>query len=986
VILPVIVGPSLYSDLPLGVFGSVNPVSEPLIRQDTYGREETFLKVARRVLQLVSVPERVEAPAAAPVEPDGMLGRRTEITTLLEAWRTAREAPTVALLHGPTGHGKTSLVQALYRRMAAAQPEPYWPPVLTASLVPSGRRPDDTRLPWLWLAMRCVDPEAVTNAGAGLRPLETLRDQAREQLGGIYAGSGPERTAVTLTATFALPGTGTAVEIGSKVAEHFERDVRPSEAAKDLREYAGNLHARPTASDPDAMVKAFATELVETLRALVEHVRTPAGEPLPIVLVADDAHWADDNTVALLEHVTRTACDEQWPLLMIVSAWDEALRGSAPLAGFIDWVRAREQRGPDLAFWRVPVKPLDPGTQHELIEGRLPDLPPRQHDILLERSRGDLELLKDYCLHIENTPQWRDAAGHVVVSDEDLRSLPGDKAEMARSLLRSAGLPLRNLLALGSAQGWKFYGAGTSAMLRAREADSADTIEQLFDDADHKYRICAVMLHDVLGHTAEFRAYPYYEISRESFEQLHDRDELLRVLADTLREQYDEDRFASLSAIDRVEVMADLVEAGGRLGLRDDPAWRDVLDECALDVAALQVSLGHLEPARRTAETVLAHAEAASVRGQRALAVLCEAAHAAGDAAVEDELLDRWWEIPEEHRSEEAFLRRARRDIRDGRGHEAVHRLDRLLEQRGREPHERLLYELERARALCYSDEAHLAPRAVDAIERALAAQPFDDPAFAARLDHTAYIAAHNLERNADAADRARDCMDRYERVGLREGRLLSMINLGDALWGLGRTSEAQRRLREAHQETVQEHYAHPRALAAICIANVIAADVPEEAAALYDEGIGEAVRARWKYDELYGGIYRALLRAERSDGDGHALRELAGRARNEHLAYLADIALAYSAMREAELGREPVGADTVLAREGAAPLARLHAAAAVLAAGADEDAHASLFATLEATQGVKGRRGFVGRVATDVARTERERLLAERLTARRAR
>lgn len=450
-----------------------------------------------------------------------------------------------------------------------------------------------------------------------------------------------------------------------------------------------------------------------------------------------------------------------------------------------------------------------------------------------------------------------------------------------------------------------------------------------------------------------------------------------------MRKQYEEDRFHSLSAIDRLEVMEDLVETGRELHLRFDPDWRDPLDDCALDVATLQLCLGHLDRARKTAEEVLHNVSDDSERGQRALATLCEAAHASESPDKEEQLLDRWWNIPEERRSGDAFLRHARRDIRVGRGDRALRTLDALLNRSGHDAPERLLFELERARALSYSDHAEDAPDAIAAVEAA-AGPSLDDPEFAVRLAHAAYIADHNLDRNDDAVRRAKTCMERYKQAGLREGYLLSKINLGDARWGTRADDRpwAIRTLRSVRDETAGAAFAHPRALAAICLANVIATDDPIGARELYDFGIKES---GWTYDQLYGRIYRALLDAERDGRDGAALRELSTTASSAFLGYLADIAAGYAAMRDVEHGVEPHGAREVLERAGAAPLARAYAAASIIAGPGEGKADVKdiLFRTLRPVQGLKGRPRFVARVALSAATTDAERTVAHELAVR---
>lgn len=908
------------------------------------------------------------------------LGRTRELAALLEAWETAQEHPTVVLLHGPTGRGKTALVQELYARVAAEQPERYWPPEIGTGLVPQERALDGTPPPWLWLAARCSEPGAATS----IRPQEMLRAQMREHLAGVYAGiarrdrrNTAARAVLTMMASISFPGAGSTVALGTRIAQSLDEVADPIEATRDLVDWARKQRAPAVPADPEAAAKAFEDEFAGALQCLVDNLQAADGRRLPIVLVMDDVQWADAATIGVCDTVVQRAKDEQWPFLMIVVTWSEALAGGE-LVPFVRALEEREAMGPGLAFTRVAVEPLAGDHQRNLIRHRIPTFPEDDHDILLERSAGDLDLLEDYCTELDGRPYYRDHRDRISVPRDRLRNLPATKAEMARETLLTAGRELSELLAMGAAQGWKFYAASTAAMAQCRGKDRA-TVDEMFGKADHPYRICAVALHDVLGRAAEFRAYPYYEESRKTFEQLPFRRAALQALADTLREQYERDRFTSLNAVDRVELLEDLVEVGRQLDLRYQPEWDACLNDCMVELAASQLCLGHPDQAEGTAQEVLDEARVDSENGQRALAILCEAAHIKGSNEAEDRLLDQWSTVPEERRADEAFVRRARRDIRAGRGDDAVETLDRLLARGNHARVDRLVLELERARALCYSGDAALAPDAVRAVEVDTARAPIDDPDFRVRLEHTAYIAAHNLEHNDDATQRAEACMELYEAAGVRGEYLMSKINLGDAQWGGGHRWLAERTLKAVRAETADSAFSHPRALAALCLANVLALDAPARAAELYAAGIADA---QWEYDRIYGRIYQALLEAEQGDGDGTRLRELSREATSHCLSYLADVAAGYGAMRDAEARRPLRGADELLQRRGAVPLARAYAAAAALRAG-DATARPALFATLADLQGLKGRPHFVARIALAAATTGEEGELARRFETR---
>src|SRR3954454_9225193 len=114
--------------------------------------------------------------------------------------------------------------------------------------------------------------------------------------------------------------------------------------------------------------------VAEALLRLLPHI-SPTGQ---ILLVLEDQHWADDETLAAVEYVADAA--ESMPLLLAVTARDEEGPGARRT------IRALAARG---AMRLLRLMPLDADATRELAEQRLGRaVTPGLTSLLVERSEG----------------------------------------------------------------------------------------------------------------------------------------------------------------------------------------------------------------------------------------------------------------------------------------------------------------------------------------------------------------------------------------------------------------------------------------------------------------------------------------------------------------------------------------------------------------------------------------------------------------------
>src|SRR3954469_1331539 len=243
-----------------------------------------------------------------------------------------------------------------------------------------------------------------------LRAVETAVAAVAERRGGALAGVGPAgvgKSRLAREATARATASGTTVLTGRAVATGGSTPYRPliEALAPWARAHSRNevdlgAHARAF----DVLVPGWAGAtaeplspvfVAEALLRLLPHV----GDG-PALLLLEDMHWADEETLAATEYLADAA--ESLPLLLVVTARDD----EGPMARRL--IRALAARG---AVRLLALPPLDLDGTRELAALRLGrDVAPGLATLLLERAEG-------LPLFVEELLAALDAAGGLAVSD-----------------------------------------------------------------------------------------------------------------------------------------------------------------------------------------------------------------------------------------------------------------------------------------------------------------------------------------------------------------------------------------------------------------------------------------------------------------------------------------------------------------------------------------------------------------------------------------
>ena len=311
------------------------------------------------------------------------------VEDLGEIWQRCQEEKTahLVLLEGHPGVGKTRIVQEFYERLQRSQPEPaYWPPLLdneeSAILSDRGRiRPLTFAVPpgakpsFAWVAVSCrLDEES----GAPARALIDAVGASEELLSRVLDPLGRRRrllgqlwriSMVLIGLVLSLLGLvdigglwtlvlGIAVAVTGVVFEAREQIERThDEIGRFRREHTRSdilVDAASVLEDASLGANARASGF---LKGLARH-------GVPGVVIIDDAHWADEDTVNLVDALLERAL----PTLIIATVrpvpFDEQVETRTHMG------RIARDFGPVLTWFHIDT--LSSDELIEAIKGRGP--------------------------------------------------------------------------------------------------------------------------------------------------------------------------------------------------------------------------------------------------------------------------------------------------------------------------------------------------------------------------------------------------------------------------------------------------------------------------------------------------------------------------------------------------------------------------------------------------------------------------------------
>jgi tetratricopeptide (TPR) repeat protein len=517
------------------------------------------------------------------------------LLTLFESVRSgALAGPAFVSLEARSGYGKTRIVQELYAaivaRHGAGSPLPARLTGPGAS-VRQGRKvigfnppfgpplpSPNQALPILWWAARCHADEAGTPHGGLHLAVERLRDLARSEFDnrerrGMMREAAPDigEAALEIVGGLQVPAVVSLALTGGRSIQAWLRQRRP-----------------------DAVETELDASLVD--QAISDLVFLGRGRR-PIVLVVEDAHYADPTLVAFLLRVH----DQPLPvrLLTVCTAWPSEV---------LSQVRRFDAGETDLTFGRLrrelelykphttrifELSPMGEVELSEFVDHVAPATPGPTRRALTRRAEGN-PLALQLMLELDAV-RWSIRSDAIMLRPEEISSLPGSLRQIADALWSQLPPDIQALLALASIQGRDFVGelaehvavvalsgrlGDPASALRAAVSphawvrDVSDSLLTFFEE--HNYEIAHAHV-DRLGSRVvnEARqALAAYVIARRTEATWHALHHSLR--ADLLQAHVSLAR-GSMSGLDQLDVAASAVELAG-LGIPYPEAVRAAVD------------------------------------------------------------------------------------------------------------------------------------------------------------------------------------------------------------------------------------------------------------------------------------------------------------------------------------------------------------------------------------------------------------------------
>lgn len=439
-------------------------------------------------------------------------GREAELEVLEKAWEKAKDGePQCVMLLGDSGYGKTRIIHEFYRRIVEkdqGDSEGYWPDVLSENPSKSNLNPETSNMlsnaiPWLWWGMGWSDPEERRTA-LGKQGIRAYDDYLCRHAVGLINKRAirAARNEVIMNAAemvmdflplpnlVALPVTGRGV-YGS---------------VRDLWEKRNA--AQKNMMKSEQLGKEEINAAIKLIRAYLDPDDYDA-EDLPVILVFDDAQWADPATLKFAGDLYCRAIESKWPLLILVTHWEkdwkQAPQGKElPLHAEIDdWHSFRDVEASAKkidairsSFQILQIGQVDGGLVRDTILSSFPSIQEEVIEHIIERCDGNMLICSDFVEILHSNQRW------FTDKDPSKSLLPGAikkfkenttdaerRMEARLSVVAQENEKLYKFLSFGACQGTSFLTDLVKKLSERAENANLDKIKELAAAAENEHNI-----------------------------------------------------------------------------------------------------------------------------------------------------------------------------------------------------------------------------------------------------------------------------------------------------------------------------------------------------------------------------------------------------------------------------------------------------------------------------------------------------------------
>lgn len=470
------------------------------------------------------------------IENHTFYGRKKEIHLLFNAWQHAIDGkPQWVSFAAETGTGKTRLIHEFYRYISDRSyrqekerdneekerfqedydPSNYWPDHLPMAWNNLGLNPDcgstsGTKIeslndiPWLWWGIRGDNSERRNGSENGCAARDAL---SRLEVHATLLALRKERFSANIAALQQigkwvapkLPVVGPMLEIALTIGELVQAGRRPFETL--LKGYGIEVH-----EERKKLQIKLQDLLVDSIMQFLE-------QEVPVLLVLDDVHWFDVDSIAFVDRLVARVGEQSLPLMIISTSWAKEWSTSPVRDIFLNFAGTAHEQS---------IGGVNAEHIRSFLRSNLPGLSDADQHLIARRANCNFRYATELVLALKRDPAtfFEDETissclsinGHDEILSKNLemdqlvekRFLDLDKA-VQKALMRS------------SYQGARFDPKLTS--LVAQAVDQEDDCGKLTMDAISQAERPGAMVSPVEADLWEFLQGPYWQLIRKRQEK-----------------------------------------------------------------------------------------------------------------------------------------------------------------------------------------------------------------------------------------------------------------------------------------------------------------------------------------------------------------------------------------------------------------------------------------------------------------------------------
>ncbi len=804
-------------------------------------------------------------------------GRKKEIDEFNKTWnQVINGKPSLLFLRGHPGFGKSSLIKEYFNQLTKNfDPENYWSGLeeelsKPLNIIPklNSQNKKNSELPWVWLATRCKDSRTNEINIA----FDSIRTQLFYQLSSILKKDKSNklnktvvRDTFSLLANFVIPGSTQLISILNSVINSVDGSLSLYDAYQSL-----NNKLKASKSTINSQEEYYENEskiLVQKVIPVFDLVLSKkriSESRIPIIIVLDDAQWCDKYTILIINWLMEYGAKRGWPLLIVFSCWEETIELESSLSSninvknFYDYYSSIKNES-QIIFVDQKLTSLRKNYLEDIIKSYVPKLGDKDLRILIKRSAGDIDLLKDFLNELIESPGWLNSKGELIVESNELLKLPSKAKEMANVRLKSIDSDVRKAIIWASTQGISF---NTFLIDLLKNEWSIDIdIENSILQSDKKYGISKVEKNYILGLTGEFRRNVYYEACIDIIERHPKSFDIYKSILIAIEILVSTKDWTSITEPEKLKIKSLFIKLVQKLDLINDSYWNKLLLEFIQEIINYYIIKGNAFEIKYYAKLLLNLAPSIAIRDY-AWYNLSRAAYILGDYHEEEVVLNSW-SRENYKKTFQYYISKANFEMRSSNPKIAV-KLSKKAIKKAQLDQEKFEANLSLAKANWSRGYPKKSFKLLSKLEVNFKETIKKNDKNKNDFDHISSHVLHDLEKNNQVAIHSADCIKFYQTKGDVYNSIIASVNYGDALWGLGKIEEAQKILETAYTKSKEFNIPHAIDISSICLANIYSTiEKKNEAYDLYQEGIRLANEINHEWDYLYGSIYSFLLESE---------------------------------------------------------------------------------------------------------------------------